>query len=59
MSRKISSYMVAGLAWLAVGHAWAQESLLSDYLDRMLTTHPAIRAKELARQSSDQLVTSC
>lgn len=58
MSRKISSYMVAGLAWLAVGHAWAQESLLSDYLDRMLTTHPAIRAKELARQSSDQLVTS-
>lgn len=50
--------MVAGAAWLAVGHAWAQESLLSAYLDRMLATHPAIRAKELGLQSSDRLVTS-
>ncbi len=58
MSRKISSFMVAGVAWLALGHAWAQESLMSDYLDRMLTTHPAMRAKQLSQQSADQLVTS-
>lgn len=58
MSKKIRSFVVAGAAWLAVGHAWSQESLLSGYLDRLLATHPAIRSKELARQSTDQLVTS-
>lgn len=58
MSIKIRSFVVAGAACLAVSHAWAQESLVSGYLDRMLATHPAIRAKELAQQSSDQLVTS-
>lgn len=58
MFRKISSFVLAGAAWLAVGQAWAQDNVLSSYLDRMLTTHPALRAKELARQSSDQLVTS-
>lgn len=58
MSKKISSFVVVAAAWLAVGPAWAQENLMAGYIDRMLATHPAIRAKELAQQSNDQLVTS-
>ena len=57
MRKKVTSVLCATFMVLP-GGSRAQDDVVQGYLDRILASHPAIRAKELSRQSADRLVTS-
>lgn len=58
MVQKIISSVVFGVAMVSSVSALAQEGVVLGYLERMLSNHPAMRAKQLDQLSADKLVTS-
>lgn len=58
MSKRLVSSVAMLVGLSCTASAWAEEDVVSQYLDRLLSQHPAVRAKNFDHLATDRLVTA-